>query len=300
MQVWDDRRIAEGEEQLKYFVDAKAAIETEKTNIEKRLQTATFSLENMKEDYNESERMRRLDLITGVPNYLAWEADLTEWTRTGKRDSLSLILIDIDKLKWLNERSRECADLVLRYFAQSTINSMRRDEQMYKAPTKMYRHYQGGDEFYFAVSGSVFDAVGFANRLADRVRVYEPVIRETILSRYLTGTDVEAFRLSFSGAVIGPGKLSLTDAYEVLDRAKRSGKSRLLVVIDSTYEEPSGHREKLEKMRENLRRTLVALQQKADGGDEDSKVLHQTLLKDESKLDTNTNILKKAEQIFAV
>jgi hypothetical protein len=139
LQVWDDKRIDDAEKQLKLAADdaqkqlkaiaeEKSSIEAEKVTLEKDLQTNVFSLQNLKRDYEISERSRRLDLITGVPNFVAWSADLTEWTKTGRIDILSLILIDIDKLKWLNERNRECADLVLRYFAQETINSMRRDE----------------------------------------------------------------------------------------------------------------------------------------------------------------------------
>ena len=311
LQVWDDKRIDDAEKQLKLAADdaqkqlkaiaeEKSSIEAEKITLEKDLQTNVFSLQNLKRDYEISERSRRLDLITGVPNFLAWSADLTEWTKTGRIDTLSLILIDIDKLKWLNERNRECADLVLRYFAQETINSMRRDEQIYKSSAKMYRNYQGGDEFFFVINGDVFDAIGFANRLRDRVYSYQSKIRETILIRYLTENDVNSFKLSFSAAVIGQGKLSLSDAYEVLERAKRSSKSRLLVVFDSAYEEPLAQREKMEKMKENVRKKLIELQPKVDGGDKESKEIHEALVKDEGKLEKDINVLKKAEQLFAV
>jgi GGDEF domain-containing protein len=299
LQIWDSKRVDDAEKQLKIFAGEKSIIEVERIKIEKELQTKDFALENIRRDYQESERLRRLDLITGVPNYLAWSADLREWTKTGKTNTLCLILIDIDKLKWLNDRNRECADLVLRYFAQQTMSTMRRDEQMYKSTAKMYRHYQGGDEFFFVVNGNVFDAIGFTNRLGDRVRVlYQAKIREAILSRYLAEEDADYFRLSFSGAVIGPGNLSLEEAYQVLERAKGSAKSRLMVVFDSAYEEPFTQREKLEKMRENLQQSLIELQLKADSGDEESKEIREDLLKDETKLDANINVLKKAEQVF--
>jgi GGDEF domain-containing protein len=297
-QVWDDWRIPEAELQLKIFAGEKLIIEGKKLEMEKELQTMALLLQNVKGCYEE--KLRRLDVITGVPDYLAYSADLMERTNSGRKDNLSLILIDIDKIKWLNERNRECADLVMRYFAQSTMNSMRRDEQIHKSTTKMYGIYQGGDEFFFVISGGVFDAIGFANWLGDRVRFYQSEIREAILSRYLVEKDVNSFHLSFSGAIIDPEKLSLQDAYEVLELAKRSAKSRLLVIFDSSYEEPFTLREKLEKTRDNVRRNLIELQLKAESGDEESKEMHEALLNEESKFDANINVLKKAEQIFSV
>src|SRR5215831_3065106 len=192
MQIWDKRRIDEAEAQLKICANEKA-------NCERELQKKSAELENFRGLYRERERIRRLDHITGIPNYLAWKDDLKQWEAGNEKD-VCLILIDIDKLRWLNSRSPECADKVLRYFAQNTYSSMRRDEQIYKAnadpelpvdgarpypAAEMYRYHQGGDEFFFIVSGNVYSALGFINRLADRVRSYQSNIRETFLGDYL-------------------------------------------------------------------------------------------------------------------
>src|SRR5262249_38000262 len=56
MQVWDNRRIDEAEEQLKGYANEKA-------NSEKQLQKKTVELENLEEVFHERERMRRLDHI---------------------------------------------------------------------------------------------------------------------------------------------------------------------------------------------------------------------------------------------
>jgi GGDEF domain-containing protein len=350
LQVWDDRRISEAEMQLKVFADEKANfmkvsadekanlmrvcadekanlmrvfadekadLKVEKNNIQNELRTKASLLENIKADYDVSERLRKIDPITGVPNYFAFSDDYAEWIKTGRIVNLCMILIDIDKLKWLNERNRDCADKVLKYFAQSTMNSMRRDEQMYKSEAddrvynaeldrrtsepKMYRHYQGGDEFFFVITGSVFDAIGFVNRLRDRVRLlYQPEIRSRILDRYLEENDAASFQLTFSAAVIGPGKMSVAGAFKILERAKHSPTSRLMVVFDSTNEEPSTHRVELENARGNVQKKLMDLQQQADSGDSDSKKMHETLSKEASRLDTNILALKKAEQLFSV
>ncbi len=309
MKIWDKRRIDEAEAQLKISANEKA-------NSERELQKKSAQLENLEGLFRERERIRRLDHITGIPNYLAWKDDLKQW-EAGNEKELCLILIDIDKLRWLNSRSPECADKVLRYFAQNTYSSMRRDEQIYKAnvdpelpvdgtrpyrAAEMYRHYQGGDEFFFIISGNVYSAIGFINRLADRVRSYQFDIRETFLGAYLKeAADVAAFRLSFCGVILphNEPETALRNAYAILARAKESTKTRLLVVFDKTYEEPRAEREKLEKWREGIRKRISELDQKVGSGDVDS-VARQRLLDQERELNINITILLKAEQAFAV
>ncbi|MEZ5890438.1 MAG: GGDEF domain-containing protein [Xanthobacteraceae bacterium] len=197
--------------------------------------------------------MRMLDHITGIPNFECWQNDLQTWASQGRNEfDFSLIIIDIDKLKWLNERNRECADQVLRFFARNTYESMRRDEQIYKAPevelkyvrgmpmAEMYRHYQGGDEFFFIIRGDVYDAVGFINRLAERTKLqYSTQIRSEILAKYMNECDVNTFELKFSGAIepirlTEPETALLTNSYNGLRRAKEYKSSRLRVVLRQT------------------------------------------------------------------
>jgi GGDEF domain-containing protein len=320
MQLWDNRRIAEGETQLKNCIaEGEAQLKNcadEKANTERELQRKCLELENLEGVFHDRERMRRLDHITGIPNYLSWKDDLKNWDSRNAKE-LSMILIDLDKLKWLNSRSRECADRVLRYFAQNTYIAMRRDEQIYKANTdsvqtidsassygtaEMYRHYQGGDEFFFIISGSVYGAIGFINRLAERVNSYESDIKETILRRFLKKEDIDGFRLYFAGAIIphNEPETALMNAYEILDRAKESTKSRLLVVFDSIYEEPSVQRQKLERRRDGVRVMIKGLDQKVRSEDGYSTVRRQELLSEERELDININMLLKAERLFAV
>jgi GGDEF domain-containing protein len=306
MQVWDNRRIDEAETQLKAYAD-------QKTNSEKELHKKELELENLQRVFHERERMRRLDHITGIPNYLSWKDDMKTWDTTEDK-TFSLILIDIANLKWLNVRSRECADKVLRYFAQNTYNSMRRDEQIYKAmansesngntvrshrPAEMYRHYQGGDEFFFIISGNVYDAIGFSNRLAERVNSYQSDIRETILRRYLKEADAATFRLSFSGAIIPQTEpeTALANAYAILDRAKGS-KCRLFAVFDSSYEEPLVQRERLEKRKESVQNRIKRLSQNVENEDENTAETVADLRKQLRTMDININILRNAERLF--
>jgi Diguanylate cyclase, GGDEF domain len=120
--------------------------------IDEKMKHAITDRANLEILFRDSERMRMLDHITGIPNFECWQADLGKWASEARNEhEFSLILIDIDKLKLLNERSRECADKVLRFFARNTYDSMRRDEEIYKTsefPAEMYRHYQGGMNFF--------------------------------------------------------------------------------------------------------------------------------------------------------
>lgn len=311
LQYWDRRRIDEGERQLTSFANAKM-------DVEKELRKKTLDLENLEDVFRERERMRMLDHITGIPNFQSWEADLTKWASQDRSvKNFTLILIDLDRLKWLNERSRECADQVLRYFARNTYSSMRRDEQIYKAlenpgapigsmnsfqTAEMYRHYQGGDEFFFIISGDIFDAIGFVTRLAERAITYQASICETILPRYLNEADQRDFRLSFSAVVmpIPPrweASTALMNAYSILERAKGEAKSRLLVVVDGVYQEPAEQQAKLERRIEDVRSDLKGLE--STDGDPERHAKLARLRLEERELFGRIGILKKAAAIFS-
>ena len=231
-------------------------------------------LENLEGMFREQERLRMIDHITGIPNYQAWEYDLRTWAALRRSDKkFSLILLDIDRLRWLNQRNRACADEVLRFFARTTYDSMRRDEQVYKVAERaewegspgrpeMYRHYQGGDEFFIFINGDVYAAIGFVNRLAERMEDWTAQVREKILTKHLSEADVAEFKLAFSASIgpVAPGteaSTALANAYNVLGRAKESTESRLQVVFDSTHEPPTarlpGLKERLSQVQELLK-----------------------------------------------
>jgi diguanylate cyclase (GGDEF)-like protein len=301
-QFWDKRR------------------QDELADCKKELDKKSTQLENLHAIFKERERMRRLDHITGIPNHIAWMDDLKQWDAENEKD-LCLILIDIDNFRWLNSRSPECADKVLRYFAQNTYSSMRRDEQIYKANAEMYRHYQGGDEFFFIISGNAYNGIGFINRLADRVRSYQSDIRKTLLREHLKEEDVDSFRLSFCGVILphSEPETALKSAYDVLARAKGSKETRLLIVFGRHYyEEPKSLREQLQTLKETNRVRIKALDDESRNRYAESKAMQRDLLDyerelvaniaarqrdlldHERELDSNIAILLKAEQTFAV
>lgn len=282
---------------------------------EEQRKEAITNLDNLEALFRDRERMRMLDHITGIPNFECWQNDLQTWASRGRNEfDFSLIIIDIDKLRWLNERSRECADEVLRFFARNTYESMRRDEQIYKAPevelkydrdmskAEMYRHYQGGDEFFFIIRGDVYDAIGFINRLADRTESqYSKQIRSEILAKYLNECgDIGTFELKFSGAIepIRPRtapETALRNSYEGLRRAKEYKRSRLRVVFETDYETPADRQIKLEQDLRYVQNELASL---SDSSDNAKRIIE---LRDKEKtLDLRIKILKKAGETFPI
>src|SRR5690242_13026300 len=129
------------------------------------------------------ERLRLIDITTGIPNQLKWDKDIETLSKLKEAPPQSqMIIIDLDNFREINQRySYEKGDAVIRCFARSVFNTMRRDEEIYKnlmrdqndepVPLeerwqRIYRKYTGGDEFIFIIAGTQAEAVGFLVRIA--------------------------------------------------------------------------------------------------------------------------------------
>lgn len=158
-------------------------------NIE--LQRANIILEKQIED---SEILRRLDFVTGIPNHLQLSEDIKAINSLDYTAEFHLIFIDLVDFGTLNrEYGYPIADRIIRRFAQTVYNGMRRNERMYKFPIKemggandlwkrAYRKYNGGDEFVIIINGSEADAIGFCVRLQrDVMTILNPEIQSEIL-----------------------------------------------------------------------------------------------------------------------
>lgn len=282
---------------------------------EREKQRKIIELENLEVVFRDRERIRMLDPITGIPNYQSWKADLAKWASQGlSKNEFSLIVIDLDNFKWLNKQSRTCADKVLRFFARKTYDSMRRDELLYKLPSadyiinapQMYRNYQGGDEFFFIISGDVWAAIGFLNRLAERTSSYKGEIREQILIKFVKNkADADRFTLSFAAAImpIAPGtdwETARPNAFELLDRAKES-EMRLLVIFDENYEDPREYQAQFLKPEiKRIKDQISDLDKKSGAKSSEEDHRAEALRMEQRKLDAHMDILNKAEQIFTV
>lgn len=127
---------------------------------------------------SESERKRKTDVITGIPNASSFGDDVRQFfaQRPAVRQA-QIILIDIVGFKKVNlEHGYLKGDALLRLIAQHVQSIMRRSEGIYKHPDmgghpktllrQIYRRYPGGDEFVFLIEGDQHEALGFVvNRL---------------------------------------------------------------------------------------------------------------------------------------
>jgi len=135
-------------------------------------------VEDIKNRLSDSERKRRTDVITGIPNASSFSDDVNQFfaLRQTVRQA-QVVLIDIVGFKKVNLNYGYLkGDALLRLIAQHVQSLMRRSEGIYKHPEvedsprtmlrQIYRRYPGGDEFAFLIEGDQHEALGFVvNRL---------------------------------------------------------------------------------------------------------------------------------------
>ena len=227
-----------------------ATLRDERREFERVSRDARYDLEQelrvAKNALAHTDHLMVTDPITGIPNFRSWKRHAEAWPQSeSSRKPSSLILIDLDRLGWLNETSHECANRVLEYFATNTYDAMRRNEHAFKVPdkngahqpTEMFRHYAGGDEFIFHLSDDVYGALGFLGRLNRECSRYEQEIKQMILHDYMEEREIEKYRLQFCAAIvpiqpgISPERL-IEPGLNMLMAAKKDSTTRVLLQRD--------------------------------------------------------------------
>ena len=154
----------------------------------------------------EFDRLRFTDVVTRIPNQLQWVQDLLSLhDEVNVHNEFQVILIDLDGFKSINDRfGFEKGDEVIAIFAQILLESMRRNEKIYKRPfedivdtqklwTRIYRKYSGGDEFIFLIRGDEEEALGFL------IRVHRLTVRR--IKSKIEEITREGLSFDFHGAV---------------------------------------------------------------------------------------------------
>jgi GGDEF domain-containing protein len=190
------------------------------------------------------DRLRFLDIVTGIPNQLKWQRDVADLSkRDDPEPRYQMIMIDLDNFREVNRKyGYEKGDEVIRRFAQSVFNSMRRNEEIYKnlmrneddQPValeerwqRIYRKYTGGDEFIFVIAGDQAEAVGFLVRI---VKDLLPKINDDIARFILEESPHLSFHAGMCEWIVGDAPQDvLRRLQECLRIATDSSTSRLHV-----------------------------------------------------------------------
>jgi diguanylate cyclase (GGDEF)-like protein len=153
------------------------------------------------------EEIARTDGLTGVMNRAAWrkqlERELDRSQRTG--DSLSVLMLDLDNFKTLNDTNGHAAgDRMLKACSSAWVDAIRAVDELGRL---------GGDEFAVVLPDCDLDG---ARIVAERVHVSTPAT--VTLSMGLAKWDGDE-----------SGSAFLHRADEALYRAKRQGRDQLAV-----------------------------------------------------------------------
>jgi diguanylate cyclase (GGDEF)-like protein len=162
------------------------------------------------------EQLATTDPLTGLLNRRSFQAAcLREFERFRRQGTpLSLMLIDIDHFKTINDRyGHDVGDQALTQLAVTCLAKLRRTDVMARL---------GGEEFVVLTPGSKTDD---ATLLAERLRVSVAQMR--------TGRDQISFTVSIGLAEAHPADPALDDALaradQALYQAKAEGRNRVIV-----------------------------------------------------------------------
>jgi diguanylate cyclase (GGDEF)-like protein len=158
----------------------------------------------------------RTDPKTGVLNAGAWqgEADLAVDRARRRRESLAVLLTDVDHFKLVNDKHGHLTgDAVLRTLATEMRQQVRESDLVGRF---------GGEEFAIVLSGATADE---ACRVAERIRHGAGVVR------VLTKDTIVGVTISIGVAVLGSHGDDLGELLNAADlalyRAKRTGRDRV-------------------------------------------------------------------------
>ena len=219
---------------------------------EQKLLVKDQEIELLRGQLRDRDRLRLLDIVTGIPNQLKWDKDIENLSKTDDPDPhYQMIIIDLDNFREINRAfGYEKGDQVIKDFARSIFNTMRRDEHIYKnlirgendAPIKIedrweriYRKYTGGDEFLLTVNGDQKEALGFLVRLT---RDLLPQINERI-SKFILESEVAlSFHAGMCEWIQGDEPQDVLQRLEgTLRKAMNSSTSRLYFHPEKTAQQ---------------------------------------------------------------
>ena len=138
---------------------------------------------------------RHTDVITGIPNQTMFIEDVARIKESIQHGELfQIILLDIDNFGSINKNYGYFkGDEIIRAIARELFYSMRRNESIYKnkfisndepLTEKVYRKYNGGDEFIIIIKGVQDEAIGFITRLHKQLKNFSEKTIEMIPEKF--------------------------------------------------------------------------------------------------------------------
>ena len=200
--------------------------------LEDDLVCARYRLEEQAEELDRTRHEARTDTLSGVANRNAFDITLNYWLSSfnkNKDEPFSLLLMDIDHFKWINDtHGHPAGDRVVTQLGEVLESCLRGEDHIAR---------YGGDEFAVLLPKSDDQAVAAADR-----------IREQIGQRnFEIGRRGEHVAVTFSMGLttVREGDVPVTiikRADEALYQSKKRGRNRLQVYetdIQAGAEEPS-------------------------------------------------------------
>ena len=142
------------------------------------------SYERLRAEHEQVSRSADLDPLTNVANRRRLDREIATHTETDTRASTSVLLIDLDKLKTVNDtRGHAAGDATLRAVATALAGEVRDDDLLARL---------GGDEFCaLLVKSGIDGATRVAQRMVEAVREVDSVVTVSIGVASASGREIE-------------------------------------------------------------------------------------------------------------
>jgi diguanylate cyclase (GGDEF)-like protein/PAS domain S-box-containing protein len=185
-----------------------------------------FDLTERKQLEDQLTRQAMTDPLTGLGNrrYLENQADMEMARARRNGEPLSLISIDLDRFKRINDHhGHDVGDLVLQAFAQTTQEQLRDGDVLCR---------MGGEEFTVLLPGTNMEQAGM---IAERLRQAVEATPVDIGADPVDGGPL-AYTASLGVTAVHPEESSLKPAIKRADQqlyeAKETGRNRVISTVD--------------------------------------------------------------------
>ncbi|MDR3393484.1 MAG: GGDEF domain-containing protein, partial [Parasulfuritortus sp.] len=200
------------------ILSATRAARDRNIHLQQRLETTLAETESLKGELEQYRREATTDPLTGLYNRRAMETHLEELMESEAGTPLSVIMVDIDHFKNINDTyGHPLGDVVIRNVAQTILKCIRGDDFAVRF---------GGEEFVVLLPETSLDG---ATRVAETIRERIAALR---LVRRHDNFTLAPFTVSLGVATRQPGDTQ-DSLFQRADRAlyqsKDAGRNRVTI-----------------------------------------------------------------------